>query len=502
MSAQLNQNTITIESILSQVNALPNSDTGLPTLSNPGSADDLLLGKELIDGSGNIITGTIETKDLSTPEIDINDEGLISASVIQDAGYTVGGIASNTLQLTTQASNTITPSKSEQTAVPSGVYTTGDIIVEAIPDNYIEPSGSLEITENGSHDVKQYESINVNVTSSENTDLEDGFVTRTFTGEYNNSRVTTIGSYAFYGCTSLQSVNFPLVTSISNYAFVGCTSLQSVSFPAATNIGTSAFGACSSLQSVTFPLVTSISNYAFSGCTSLHTVIFPLVTSLPFAAFEHTALQNIYLPKITRIGNYAFAYCTLQAASFSKVTNIAEAAFRYCSSLQSVSFPLVSIIGSYAFASCPRLQSVYFPIASQIGSYAFASCATLQSVIFHLASVIYSCAFLSCISLQKISMPKAKTIQSQAFRYCKSLQSVSFPVAANIGNSAFANCTTLSELYLASTTVCTLANSNAFSTTLICSDKGSIFVPESLVESYKSATNWAFFSTQIFSYSF
>ena len=34
--------------------------TKLPALSNPGTAGDLLTGKQLIDGSGNVVTGTFE----------------------------------------------------------------------------------------------------------------------------------------------------------------------------------------------------------------------------------------------------------------------------------------------------------------------------------------------------------------------------------------------------------------------------------------------------------
>jgi hypothetical protein len=47
--------------------------------------------------------------------------------------------------------------------------------------------------------------------------------------------------------------------------------------------------------------------------------------------------------------------------------------------------------------------------------------------------------------------------------------------------------------------VCTLAHSNAFSRTGITSSKGSIYVPSSLVASYKSKTNWTYFSNRIFS---
>lgn len=59
-------------------------------------------------------------------------------------------------------------------------------------------------------------------------DEVDGILMKTISGAYTNERVTSIGDYAFYGCTSLTSVDLPAVTSIGEYAFYGCTSLTSV----------------------------------------------------------------------------------------------------------------------------------------------------------------------------------------------------------------------------------------------------------------------------------
>lgn len=135
----------------------------LPELDTPGSAADLRTGKQLIDKDGNVVEGSMPTATQATPGITVSSGGLITASATQSAGYVAAGTKSATKQLTTQSAKTITPSKSTQTAVASGRYTTGAITVGAIPSQYIVPSGTKSITENGTHDVKSYASVNVAV---------------------------------------------------------------------------------------------------------------------------------------------------------------------------------------------------------------------------------------------------------------------------------------------------------------------------------------------------
>ena len=127
------------------------------------------------------------------------------------------------------------------------------------------------------------------------------------------SSVTSIGEYAFIGCSSLTSINVDVnnlnyssqdgilynktkthliqaiwtisgsitipssVTSIGEYAFAGCTGLTNITLPSGvTSIGEAAFYGCTGLTSITIPLgVTSIGGAAFSGCTGLTSITIP-----------------------------------------------------------------------------------------------------------------------------------------------------------------------------------------------------------------------------------
>lgn len=94
--------------------------------------------------------------------------------------------------------------------------------------------------------------------------------------------VVQIGSYWFYDCTNLTSVNFNSSTldTLGDDLFRGCTSLQSINLPEnATYYYSELFLDCTSLKYVSLPSTNNTDNYkgkipngTFKGCTSLEQV--------------------------------------------------------------------------------------------------------------------------------------------------------------------------------------------------------------------------------------
>ena len=172
-----------------------------------------------------VINELPEANDIPTvaqaiPSIAINDSGLITATATQTAGYVESGTKSSTHQLAFQAAKTITPTTTSQTAVSSGYYTGGAVMVKGdanlVAGNIKSGVSIFGVTGN-------YEGSG----GGSGTSMEDSLIARTLTS-YTNDRVTSIGDGAFKGCTSLSTASFSAVTSIGSDAFRGCIRLESL----------------------------------------------------------------------------------------------------------------------------------------------------------------------------------------------------------------------------------------------------------------------------------
>jgi len=154
------------------------------------------------------------------------------------------------------------------------------------------------------------------------------------------------------------------VSSIGNYAFTGCTALKTATIPnSVTRIGSEAFR-LSSITSIVIPnSVETIGGSAFSGCGQLATVILSnqMITIEPLCFYQCKSLTSISIPLgVKGIGYRAFGNSGLTAISFpGSVLSIGFQAFEWCESLETVTIPNnVGTIEDFAFSCCTKLISI------------------------------------------------------------------------------------------------------------------------------------------------
>ena len=177
---------------------------------------------------------------------------------------------------------------------------------------------------------------------------------------------------------------------------------------------------------------------------------------------------------------------------------VANGAFASNSTIQTVNLPYATTIGEGAFETCKSLTQVDLPVCSYLDNFAFRYCYSLSQVSLPMCSYIDYGAFYMCSLLSQVSLPVCNYIGMFAFRECSSLTQVDLPMCSYIGEFAFVDCISLSIITIGYSRVCSLIEPNAFEGTPIASGTGSIYVPASLIYSYKLATNWSNYSSQIF----
>ena len=284
--------------------------------------------------------------------------------------------------------------------------------------------------------------------------------------------VTSIGKYAFSGCSSLSSITIPAsVTTIGDSAFWFCDSLKDVyitdlaawcridfrgtPMSYAKNIWLDG----QKIVSVTMPEgVTEVKAYTFYGFKDLIQVTIPeSVTAIGEYAFQGCeSLTSINIPEsVTTIGNSAFRFCdSLTGITIPEgVTTIGDSAFWSCESLTSINIPeSVTTIGDSAFRLCDSLTGITIPEGvTTIGGSAFSYCSSLTSItIPEGVTSIGGSAFYGCSSLISITLPQGLTaIGDRAFQFCSCLNSITLPEGVTaIGGGAFRFCDRLTAVYI------------------------------------------------------
>lgn len=135
------------------VNKVIYYNTTLIDLTNTtATADTILQGYGAYGKDGEWIDGTAKS-----------GGGVVVVDELDEHGGTIRHISGTPTQTQTK---TVTPTKSTQTVRPDTDYMLTSVTVNPIPSQYIEPTGTKNITTNGTEDVTQYASVSVNVTPS------------------------------------------------------------------------------------------------------------------------------------------------------------------------------------------------------------------------------------------------------------------------------------------------------------------------------------------------
>lgn len=213
-------------------------------------------------------------------------------------------------------------------------------------------------------------------------------------------------------------------------------------------------------------------------CEVLEVNVGSNVTALNAAFKRFYALKRVSLPvTIQTIGNEVFYPSGIRHVTIpAGVSSIGGAAFRNCTALSSVSIPVsVSEIQSNAFYNCQALERVVMKHVSNPGDYLFFNSTNIKRLIFN-SEVTYigSSICKQCSSLVDVKfLGNVKMFYSGAFSSCYSL-----------GTIDLTNCQAVPNLQ----------DSTVFSGMgATCR----ILVPASLVDEWKTETNWATYKNRI-----
>lgn len=128
---------------------------------------------------------------------------------------------------------------------------------------------------------------------------------------------------------------------------------------------------------------------------------------------------------------------------------------------------------------------------------AFANCVNLTVVKFpNSLSIIDTGAFTNCVNLKEIELNGLVTLENIAFGGCSKLKKVTFgQKITKIGSYAFLNCSDNLEIYLTAENPPSLGFNVFYGV-----NSFKIYVPEELVNVYKSHSDWKEFADNIYNY--
>lgn len=201
------------------------------------------------------------------------------------------------------------------------------------------------------------------------------------------------------------------------------------------------------------------------------------------------------------IGKCKFANTELRSFVATSTTRLEEYAFDNCSKLVSFEAPNVTSVGQVCFRSNVALISLNLKSLKSAEQSAFVNCRILENADFQSLESLGFATFAGCKALKRLKFPKIKSIGTAVFINCNALEIIEFSEQGNsnvitFGSSTFTGCTSLKALVLRNGVVNTLGGTSDYLSPTIEDRTGFIYVPRTLLETYKTATNWSVYAEQ------
>ena len=182
--------------------------------------------------------------------------------------------------------------------------------------------------------------------------------------------------------------------------------------------------------------------------------------------------------------------------SNNRITEVGVCAFLGCFNLAEIDLPNVTQLKRNAFESCKSLQTINLPKVTEFDRDVFVN-SGIQQADFPLVTTIGTGCFRQARSLTSANLPLITALPMDFFRE-STIQTADFAAVTNINRTAFTDCTSLETLIIRTQSVCVISDiSVALRGSKIAAGTGYIYVPDNLVDSYKTATNWVTLANQI-----
>lgn len=292
--------------------------------------------------------------------------------------------------------------------------------------------------------------------------------------------------YYFNGATNLVSIilpcNLETLGSISSYytmetygrfidgAFEGCTNLTKIGIPQSLSV--LAINDCSNLNTISIP--DNIKQLSIRDCPKITNVQIP--DGVEKIDLVNIRIKTLSIPNSVKMVGYIMDIPDITEITIPDNAEMPSMCFSGCTNLKTINHHLKDCYG-FSFKDCQSLTSITIPEIREDAhwlSWSFGGCSSLTSVNFSGGlTVLGYASFEKCISLTSFTIPESVT---------------------QIYGNAFSQCSSLKSLTIKANTPPTLIDESWIGYS------GTIYVPSSAVNAYKTADIWKDHADQIVGY--